>query len=279
MSSLFLHSPLLLSSRFSKYPPRHQLQPHYFCSYHHCHHGHCHSSLSVSCSFISHHLLCSRRSFIGATTPSNEGAVSVINFEDFMEKDWSFLEFEGTNSEEERNRKTNRIVSAGEIGETSRVLVSIGSEYFVDRLVDTSPCHLLLVVHDSLFLLAGIKEKYDKVKCWQGELIHVPEKWAPFDVAFLYFLPALPFKLDQVLEALAKHCLPGARLVISHPQGREVIEQQRQQYPDVVVSDLPDKLTLQKVAADHSFKMAEFVDEPGFYLAVLKFCEARNSGE
>ncbi|XP_075665109.1 uncharacterized protein LOC142634699 [Castanea sativa] len=164
----------------------------------------------------------------------------------------------------------------GEIEETSKVLVSIGSEGFLDQLVDSSKCQLLLVVHDSLFLLAGIKEKYDKVKCWQGELIYVPEKWRPLDVVFLYFLPALSFNLDQVFGALAKLCLRGARVVISHPQGRDVLKQQQQQNPDVIISDLPKKMTLQKVAADHSFDVAEFVDEPGFYLAVLKFSDARN---
>ncbi len=65
-------------------------------------------------------------------------------------------------------------------------------------------------------------------------------------------------------------------MVISHPQGREVLKQQQQQYPDVIISDLPEKMTLQKSAADHSFDLAEFVDEPGFYLAVLKFSEASN---
>ncbi|XP_016572382.1 uncharacterized protein LOC107870380 isoform X2 [Capsicum annuum] len=76
-------------------------------------------------------------------------------------------------------------------------------------------------------LPACIKEKYDMVKCWQGELIYVPEKWTPFDVVFLYFLPALPFELCQILEALRKRCLPGARVVISHPQGRQVVEEQQ----------------------------------------------------
>lgn len=66
----------------------------------------------------------------------------------------------------------------------------------------------------------------------------------------------------------------GARLVISHPQGREVLEQQRQQYPNVIISDLPEKLTLEKVADQHSFDLVEFVDEPGFYLAVLKLGKA-----
>ncbi|KAF3442666.1 hypothetical protein FNV43_RR16582 [Rhamnella rubrinervis] len=194
--------------------------------------------------------------------------------EDFVEKDWSFLDSDDSTSNQVYNRNVDRIIAAGRIEEGSRVVVSPGSEGFVDKVVESSPCSLLIVVHESLLVLACIKEKYDKVKCWQGELIYVPQKWAPLDVVFLYFLPALPFKLDQVFETLAKHCSPGARLVISHPQGREVLEQQRQQYPNVINSDLPEKLTLEKVADQHSFDLVEFVDEPGFYLAVLKLGKA-----
>ncbi|PHU17261.1 hypothetical protein BC332_12956 [Capsicum chinense] len=105
----------------------------------------------------------------------------------------------------------------------------------------------LFVVHGSIFMLACIKEKYDMVKCWQGELIYVPEKRTPFDAVFLYFLPALPFELCQILEALRKRCLPGARVVISHPQGRQVVEEQQKKYPDVVVSNLPEKMLLRTI--------------------------------
>lgn len=129
--------------------------------------------------------------------------------EDFFEKDWSFLDSDDLISNQDYSQRVGRIIAAGQIEESSRVMVSTASEGFVDQLVDSSPCNLLLVVHDSLFVLAGIKEKYDKVKCWQGELVYVPEKWAPLDVAFLYFLPALPFSLDQVFGALAKCFLPG----------------------------------------------------------------------
>ncbi|KAJ4978629.1 hypothetical protein NE237_009409 [Protea cynaroides] len=214
--------------------------------------------------------------FICTPTYSNEGTVSVINFEDFAEKDWSFLDHDDITSDEQRDRKAKQIISAGDIRENSRVLVSIGNEDFIDRLVDLSPCQLLLIVHESLFTLAGIKEKYDKVKCWQGELIYVPEKWAPFDVVFLYCLPGLPFELDEIFKVLAARCSSGARLVISYPQGREAVQNHRQHHSDVIVSDLPDKVSLEKVAADHSFETVEFVDEPGFYLAVLKF---RKAGE
>ncbi|XP_027175744.1 uncharacterized protein LOC113775176 [Coffea eugenioides] len=228
---------------------------------------------SVLCKFptISPNPKLKFQSTLGGTSPANEGTVSAINFEDLMEKDWSFLEHDDKNSKEQHNQKQDQIISAGEVGETSRVLISIGSEEFVDKIFNSSPCEQLLVVHDSLFILASIKEKYDKVKCWQGELIYLPEKWAPFEVVFLYFLPALPFQLGQILGTLAKHCLPGARVVISHVQGRQMVQEQQKQYPDVVAAELPDKTTLQDVAADNTFELVKFVDEPGFYLAVLKF--------
>ncbi|KAF5737361.1 hypothetical protein HS088_TW13G00240 [Tripterygium wilfordii] len=272
MNTLFSPSTFLLPLPSRPSFPFVRTQPlHTSLVHHRCFCG-CLSSLSVS--FWSS--LGPRRSSIACTTPSNEGSVSVVNFEDFVEKDWSFLDSDDLNSNEENNQKIGRIISAGGIDETSRVLISIGSEEFVDQLVSTSPCKILFVVHDSLFLLACVKEKYDNVKCWQGKLIHVPEKWSPLDVVFLYFLPALPFQLDQILRELAKLCSPGAKLVISHPQGRGALMQQRERYPDVIVSDLPDKSNLEKAAAENSFEMAEFVDEPGFYLAVLKFCQARS---
>ncbi|KAF6151779.1 hypothetical protein GIB67_010353 [Kingdonia uniflora] len=197
-----------------------------------------------------------------------QGPVSVVDFEDLLEKDWSFLD-----SFQQQPNITNRIITSGEVTKSSRVLVSIGTEGFVTQLVgnDSSKCECLLVVHDSIFVLAGIKELYDGVKCWQGEIVNVPEKWGPFDVVFLWFLPGLPFKLIQILGALTERCSPGARLIISHPHGREGLERQRQEYPDVVVSDLPDKIALEKVSDDHSFQIKEFVDQPDFYLAVLKF--------
>lgn len=63
----------------------------------------------------------------------------------------------------------------------------------------------------------------------------------------------------------------GATVVISHPHGRDAVEEQKQQYPDIVVSNLPEKMTLRSTMANHSFQLLEFVDEPGIYLAVMRF--------
>ncbi|KAI4326070.1 hypothetical protein MLD38_031420 [Melastoma candidum] len=212
-----------------------------------------------------------RRSHRGdaSAAASNDGKVAVMSYEELVQKDYSFLEM-GNNSPAV-SENMERIVSAGMIDATSKVLVSFGSEEFMDKLAEPFNCQFLLVVHDSLFVLACIKEKYDQIKCWQGEVIYAPEKWAPFDVVFLYFLPGLPFALDSIFESLTSRCPPGARVVISHPLGRQSLEKQRKEFPECVVSNLPDKATLQKVAAKSAFEMADFVDEPGFYLAVLKY--------
>lgn len=149
-----------------------------------------------------------------SSTPSNEGVVSVVNFEDLVEKDFSFLDSNEFSSIEEHDQNIRRIISSGEIAESSQVMVSISSEGFVDQLFDSAPCRNLLVVHDSILTLAYIKEKYDKVKCWQGEVIYVPEQWGPFDVVFLYYLPAMPFELDAIFGALSKCCVPGEFFVL-----------------------------------------------------------------
>lgn len=272
MNCLAFSSSFLLTCKQPPLSNRLRPRSNFFPQYSHinnrCHYPSCTVGPSVQ-----FHPSNTRHSLICATTSPEEGVVAVMNFEDLVEKDWSFLESDSTISKEEHDKKTDRIISAANIVETSKVLVSIGSDEFVDRLVDSSPCQLLLVVHESILSLACIKERHDKVKCWQGELISVPEKWAPLDVFFLYFLPALPFKLDEIFKTLASRCSPGARVVISHHQGRQVLEQQRQQYHDIVVSDLPEKMTLEKVASDHSFLLKELVDDSSFYLAVLEFKE------
>lgn len=64
----------------------------------------------------------------------------------------------------------------------------------------------------------------------------------------------------------------GGRVILSFDLGREVVEQKhKKQFPDMVTYDLPDRIALTKAASEHSFLITEFLDEPTFYLAVLRF--------
>ncbi|XP_074320769.1 uncharacterized protein LOC141657431 isoform X2 [Silene latifolia] len=227
-----------------------------------------HSDGNTSVSYLP---LTARSSLACAKNLPEEGLVAVADFEDLDDKDWSFLGVDSMKSKEEHDRKVDQIIYSGNVVGTSKILISMGSDDFVDRLVESSPSQLLLLVHESFLSLACIKERHDKVKCWQGEFSSVPKKWAPFDVVFLYYLPAFPHQLEETFKALASFCATGARVVISHLQGRQGLEQERQKYPNNVVSELPEKLTLENVASNHSFMMKEYIDDPSFYLAVLEF--------
>lgn len=137
-----------------------------------------------------------------------------IELHDIVERDWSFLDPDPAASDAEREEKLGRVLAAAGAGEGARVLVSLGGEDFVDRLVgELVGCSMLLVVHYSLLVLALIKERHDKVRCWQGELVELPQKWAPLDVVCLPHLPALNSSLHQVLGALAGRCNPGKEMM------------------------------------------------------------------
>lgn len=137
-----------------------------------------------------------------------------IELHEIVERDWSFLDPDPAASVAEREEKLGRVVAAAGAGGGARVLVSLGGEDFVDRLVgELVSCSMLLVVHYSLLVLALIKERHDKVRCWQGELVELPQKWAPLDVVFLPHLPALNSSLRQVLGALAGRCNPGKEMM------------------------------------------------------------------
>ncbi|XP_039144268.1 uncharacterized protein LOC120281643 [Dioscorea cayenensis subsp. rotundata] len=162
----------------------------------------------------------------------------------------------------------------------SKVLTVIPSVGFVNRLVESFPCELLVATHESLLVLATIKENHDSVRCWQGGIDAVPERFGPFDVVFLCYFPAMGVSIDQALGYLAARCSEDARLVICYEQGRTIIEQQhRQLYPDLVTSVLPHRVCLEKAAPSYSFEVTDFVDEPKFYLAALKFCKARDTAQ
>ncbi|XP_010936993.3 uncharacterized protein [Elaeis guineensis] len=209
-----------------------------------------------------------------SSTSAVAASASLFPSEDLIERDWSFLEPDSFGPDQEWAEKARRIVAAGQICEGSRVLAAFPTIGFAGLLADLSPCELLLAIHESLFVLAMIKESHDRVRCWQGEISAMPERFSLFDVVFACYFPGLGVSVDQLLTLLAARCSPGARLVIGFDQGREIIERNhRQQYPDMVTFDLPDKITLEKAATDHSFQLTEFVDEPTFYLAVLKFQE------
>ncbi|WVZ56115.1 hypothetical protein U9M48_006694 [Paspalum notatum var. saurae] len=193
---------------------------------------------------------------------------------DVVEKDWSFLdESEGTSLQ--------RSLAAGALSPASRVLAVTPTASFVTSLLASSPCELLVASHESLYVLAGVKEAHDEVRCFHlegggggrggGVVEAVPERFNDFDAVFVCYFPGMGVSTAALLKSLAKRCSKGARVVMFLDQGRDNFEQHRREHPDVVTSDLPSKSALEKAASENKYEIAEFVDEPSLYLAVLQF--------
>eukprot|EP01018_Ginkgo_biloba_P037246 Gb_39344 [translate_table: standard] len=189
-----------------------------------------------------------------------------------FDRDWSFLEQNPNSSK----AVVEQVVSAGEVEQASKVLVCMGTEAFVDYLCSSFSCKVF-VLHYSLFILASIKEKHDRVRCRQGGIVPLASSWAPLDVVFINYLPALSCSLDQMFQTLVQNCAPGARVIISHTQGRDQINVHKKSNPDVITGDLPDRIKLEKVLESYPLQLINFSDESGFYLATLKVCKGENS--
>lgn len=138
----------------------------------------------------------------------NGPAPPVVQCADLIEKDWSFIDSADDGSG--WDAKCRRILSTAEVGEKSRLLVSFGASGFVDRIVTECQWETLLVVHDSLFDLAMIKEKYDRVRCWQGSIMDLPKKFLPLDVVFVCYFPGMGLSVEDLLASLATACSSGS---------------------------------------------------------------------
>lgn len=152
---------------------------------------------------------------------------------------------------------------------------------FVDALLAESPCELLVAAHESLYVLGGIKEEHDEVRCFHlegggggrggGVVEAVPERFDAFDAVFVCYFPGIGVSAAALLKSLVKRCSKGARVIIFLDQGRQNLEEHRREHPDVASSDLPSRSSLEKAAAGSKYEIVEFVDESTLYLAVLQF--------
>ncbi|XP_078439453.1 uncharacterized protein LOC144709708 [Wolffia australiana] len=197
-------------------------------------------------------------------------AVSAVHFEELVERDWSFLDSSPAAKKSHRISVFDVIIAAAGLSPDSRALACFPAAGFIDRIAEVCPCQLLIATHDSLFLLAEIKENHDSVRCWQGGVDAVPERFSPFDSAFVCYFPAMGVSIAELLRSLARRCSPGARVVIGCEHGRDGVKRHREEHPDVVTSDWPSKSDLEQATKENNFQIVELVDESSVYRAVLQ---------
>ena len=146
-----------------------------------------------------------------APAPRPAAVPDGVAIADVVEKDWSFLESAGAGFQ--------RALAAGALSPSSRVLAVTPTASFVGAVLASSPCGLLVAAHESLYVLAGVKEAHDEVRCFHlegggggrggGVVEAVPERFDDFDAVFVCYFPGMGVSAAALLKSLAKRCSKG----------------------------------------------------------------------
>ncbi|KAG6541914.1 hypothetical protein Mapa_016742 [Marchantia paleacea] len=218
--------------------------------------------------------------FTSATTPNTPNTDVEISYEPFQrlenfyddhlflfpEENWDVDVQEASNA-----LKVHLITlkTAAHVEDGSTVLCWGGSPALIHQLSVICP-DSLVVSHCSLSVLAVVKESNDDIVCWHGDIADMPSSsYGPFDSVFLNSLPALHESPVQLLQATARLCKPGGRIVISNSEGQKGLAACREKNPEVVLHDLPDASALEKMIDGLPLKVVEIQDGSS-YIAALE---------
>ncbi|KAL5217405.1 hypothetical protein ABZP36_018089 [Zizania latifolia] len=149
--------------------------------------------------------------------PSRAGPLAAVPdgvaVADVVEKDWCFMEAAAAST------SVPRVLAAGALSPASRVLAVTPAPSFVNAVLSGSPCELLVAAHESLYVLGGIKEEHDEVRCFHlegggggkggGVVEAVPERFDAFDAVFVCYFPGMDASAAALLKSLAKRCCKG----------------------------------------------------------------------
>jgi hypothetical protein len=70
----------------------------------------------------------------------------------------------------------------------------------------------IVAVDLSVMMIALVKEQFDDVRCWQGDIVDLPATFGPFDVVFLNEVLESVHSQEVVLQAVARLLRPGMDL-------------------------------------------------------------------
>lgn len=121
----------------------------------------------------------------------------------------------------------------------------------------------------SLMMISKLKERFDNVRCWHGDVIDLPTEYGPFDVIFFNSMFGNVHSQIETLKTAVRLAKPGTRIVISHPLGAPFVVTLQKESPSVVPNTLPIRLELEKLMEGIPLEIVQFQDEPGLYLAIL----------
>jgi len=185
---------------------------------------------------------------------------------------------------EEVNKELERVAqSIPWLGPNSRVLdVGTGVGALIPHIqargvldivaIDVCPA-MIDAVHQRMTSPASTLGNDPCVRTWVGDIIDLPNYYAPFDAVFFN---AVFCNVHDQREALLRAALltkPGGWILISHPLGRTWLEEYARSNTQIVPHRLPEKHELEKLMYDLPLQLIYYEDSFSNYLAKMKVPE------
>jgi SAM-dependent methyltransferase len=169
----------------------------------------------------------------------------------------------------EIEERTARIVAAAALAPAARVLdVGSGVGVLIRHLQAGGASHIV-ACDLSEQMLANARERHgDAIEYYLGDIIDFPGGTEPFDAVFFNAVFGNVYDPYGALSRARALLRVGGKVILSHPMGRAWHTRLREQNPEMVPRDLPDREETERLFERTRFDLRTAIDEPDIYLMV-----------
>ncbi len=175
---------------------------------------------------------------------------------------------------EEILARTQKIAESAGLNEGSQVLdVGTGTGALIVHFLELGVKQENITGVDlSEEMLKNARERFPQVHFIKADILDadtVIGKANQFDAAFFNACFGNIFDQKMALEKTKALLRSGGSIVISHPLGKRFVKALHDSDPEIVPHFLPERDQLNTWSKELNMQLAEFIDEPDFYLARL----------
>jgi ubiquinone/menaquinone biosynthesis C-methylase UbiE len=173
---------------------------------------------------------------------------------------------------EEVVERSRAIVRAIVTGNSIRILdVGTGTGVFLKYYAEAGvPYKNILGCDLSSQMLAEAERRFPEVQFWQGDVSELPVELGKFNLVVFNACFANIFDQFAALKNSRSILKEHGRIAISHPMGNDFVRQLKEGNPELFVSLMPARETLEKWAGELHMSLSIFRDEPALYLTLLE---------
>lgn len=177
--------------------------------------------------------------------------------------------------------RLEQIVAAAGVRSGERVLdVGTGTGVLLPFILARQPSRVVACDLSREMLARARATFKGRVRFFQRDVVDLAPYVGLVDVVFCNACFGNFYDPQEALRAINTLCHRGGRLVISHPMGKEFVRRLKEEHPEMVTAELPEKPHLEAMLEAVGFRLELFRDDPELYLAVArKLTEVKRQAE